>query len=58
MYCDRCGQPVEVCDHAGCKRARELEPPRFCPLCKRRMTVQVTPTGWTARCREHGQISA
>lgn len=51
-YCDRCGEPGV---HADCQRARELEPPRYCPHCRRRMVVQVTPTGWTARCSEHGE---
>jgi ribosomal protein S18 acetylase RimI-like enzyme len=33
----------------------ELEPPRYCGACGRRMVVQVTPRGWTARCSTHGQ---
>jgi len=37
-------------------RARELEPPRFCPACRRRMVVQVTPAGWSASCVEHGSV--
>jgi predicted amidophosphoribosyltransferase len=52
-YCDRCGEPLAG-DHAACAASRELEPPRYCPHCRRRMVVQVTPTGWTARCVEHG----
>lgn len=55
MYCDRCGRAVVDGDHTACARARELEPPRYCALCRRRMVVQVTPTGWTARCAEHGE---
>lgn len=35
-----------------------LEPPRFCPLCGRRMQVQVDPMGWTAACSRHGDIDA
>jgi hypothetical protein len=54
MYCDRCGFPVDEGAHAPCAAARELEPPRFCPDCRRRMKVQVVPTGWTATCVEHG----
>lgn len=50
-FCDRCGQPGE---HPACLAARRLEPPRFCPECRRRMKVQVVPTGWTATCVEHG----
>ena len=26
----------------------------YCSRCRRRMVVQVLPTGWTARCSEHG----
>ncbi|MGH8867372.1 MAG: adenosylmethionine--8-amino-7-oxononanoate transaminase [Actinomycetes bacterium] len=44
--------------HAACTRARGLEPPRFCPHCRRRMVVQVVPRGWTARCSEHGAPDA
>ena len=35
-----------------------FEPPRFCAQCDRRMVVQVTPTSWTARCVEHGELSS
>jgi len=53
-YCDRCGQPLAEGAHAACVAARALEPPRYCPLCRRRLVVQVTPQGWTARCSQHG----
>jgi ribosomal protein S18 acetylase RimI-like enzyme len=53
-YCDRCGQPLAAGGHQPCQGARELEPPRWCRWCRRRMVVQVTPTGWTAHCTEHG----
>jgi hypothetical protein len=53
-YCDRCGEPL-LDGHPNCARARELEPPRYCSQCRRRMVVQVTPSGWTARCVEHGE---
>jgi hypothetical protein len=43
-------------DTDACARALALEPPRYCAACRRRMVVQVTPTGWTARCSEHGQL--
>jgi hypothetical protein len=56
-YCDRCGERLAGAAHDECVRARELEPPRFCGRCRRRMVVQVTPTGWTARCVEHGEIA-
>jgi hypothetical protein len=54
MYCDRCGFPDAEVAHAACADARRLEPPRFCSECRRRMKVQVVPTGWTASCVEHG----
>jgi hypothetical protein len=53
MYCDRCGEAPSK-DHTACAAARQLEPPRFCPECRRRMKVQVVPTGWSATCVEHG----
>ena len=57
-YCGHCGDPLAARDHADCARWLELEPPRYCPACRRRMVVQVTPTAWTARCVEHGTTSA
>jgi hypothetical protein len=54
VFCDRCGEPATEADHSACAQARQLEPPRFCPGCRRRMKVQVVPTGWTATCVEHG----
>jgi hypothetical protein len=59
-YCGRCGR--ETIEHAGpelagCARALSLEPPRYCAACRRRMVVQVTPTGWAARCSEHGILT-
>jgi len=56
-YCDRCGQPLREADepgHEACRAARELEPPRYCARCGRRMVVQVTPGGWSGRCARHG----
>jgi hypothetical protein len=55
-YCDRCGKPVDTGTHVGCRRDRELEPPRFCRVCRRRMKVQVLPRGWIAGCVEHGEV--
>ena len=40
--------------HDGCARLLQLEPPRYCQECGRRMMVQVLPGQWTARCVEHG----
>ncbi len=54
--CDQCGEPLaDDAVHDRCRAARELEPPRYCASCRRRMVVQVHPTGWTARCVEHGE---
>ena len=52
--CAHCGLPGE---HPDCLRALALEPPRYCTWCGRRMVVQVHPTGWSARCVEHGLIT-
>lgn len=57
-WCDQCGEELTPEGHDACGRARDLDPPRFCAHCRRRMVVQVVPTGWTARCVEHGQRSA
>jgi hypothetical protein len=54
MHCTACGQPSEFGDHQICDKRRELEPPRFCAQCARRMVVQVTPMSWRAVCSEHG----
>ncbi|HJY24172.1 MAG TPA: hypothetical protein VJ649_00685 [Actinomycetes bacterium] len=53
-FCDRCGLRATEGDHAACRRARSLEPPRYCETCRRRLVVQVTPLGWSASCVEHG----
>jgi hypothetical protein len=55
-YCGRCGKPEVGGDHAVCLRALALEPPRYCAQCRRRLIVQVLPTGWTARCSTHGEL--
>ncbi len=56
-YCDRCGGELDGADHASCAEARRLEPARWCPQCRRRMVVQITPDAWTARCVEHGVVA-
>jgi hypothetical protein len=53
-WCGQCGEPLTPEGHAACRRAAALDPPRYCQHCRRRRVVQVTPTGWTARCSEHG----
>ena len=54
-HCGHCGEPGT---HPECNRQLELEPPRYCPQCRRRMVVQVHPTGWSARCVEHGVLTS
>ena len=56
-WCGHCGEALTAEGHAPCRRAAALDPPRHCAHCRRRMVVQVLPTGWTARCSEHGQRS-
>jgi ribosomal protein S18 acetylase RimI-like enzyme len=53
-YCPHCGEPGR---HEDCGRQLDLEPPRYCGQCRRRMVVQVHPTGWSARCVEHGLLT-
>ncbi|WP_141285378.1 biotin synthase auxiliary protein BsaP [Paenarthrobacter aurescens] len=65
LYCGHCGGSA-LGDGAGsgdgptsdahhrCQQQLAMEPPRFCPQCRRRMKVQVTPLGWTAECSRHG----
>ena len=57
-YCEQCGHDFtgEGADHT-CVGYAELEPPRYCGQCKRRMVVQITPSGWSARCSQHGTIN-
>ncbi|MCW2614200.1 MAG: GCN5-related N-acetyltransferase [Frankiales bacterium] len=56
-WCGQCGEALTPEGHAACRRSAELDPPRYCARCRRRMVVQVLPTGWTARCSEHGTVS-
>ena len=57
-WCGQCGEELTAEGHERCRQAAALEPPRYCGQCRRRMVVQVTPTGWTARCVEHGTTSS
>lgn len=57
-YCGHCGLPAAQGSHDACARSLELEPPRYCVKCRRRMVVQVMPDRWTARCSEHDQTVA
>ena len=58
LYCGHCGEPADARSHDTCAERLRLEPPRFCGQCRRRMVVQVTPTSWTARCVEHGELAS
>ncbi|MBF6554761.1 MAG: hypothetical protein IVW52_01165 [Acidimicrobiales bacterium] len=49
-FCTGCGGA----SCAGC--GRPFDPPRFCSTCGRRLTVAVTPGGYRARCRDHGEL--
>ena len=57
-WCDQCGEELTPDGHEACQRSRALDPPRWCAHCRRRMVVQVVPTGWSARCVEHGTRTA
>jgi len=53
-WCGWCGEALTPDAHPGCRATADLEPPRYCGQCRRRMVVQVVPSGWSARCSEHG----
>ncbi|MEZ0106844.1 NADH pyrophosphatase NudC (nudix superfamily) [Catenulispora sp. EB89] len=57
-FCGQCGEPTAATGHERCAARAELEPPRYCGHCRRRMVVQVVPTGWSARCVEHGTVTS
>ncbi|MGN7201704.1 biotin synthase auxiliary protein BsaP [Arthrobacter sp. SAFR-044] len=40
--------------HSRCADLLQLEPPRYCASCGRRLKVQVSPMGWWASCARHG----
>ena len=59
-FCDRCGKAKTALpddEHAACATARDLEPPRYCVECGRRLIVQVVPRGFSARCSQHGDVA-
>jgi hypothetical protein len=61
-FCGHCGEPSDgggfppSDGHRRCGELLVLEPPRYCPHCRRRMKVQVTPLGWQAECSRHGAL--
>jgi hypothetical protein len=56
-HCTGCGHTAPDCPSGGRCRGT-FEPPRYCPACGRRLRVVIIPTGWTARCRDHGPVPA
>lgn len=56
-FCPACGAADGAHERTAqrCEAALQLEPPRFCADCGRRMVVQVRPHGWHARCSRHGE---
>ena len=56
-WCGQCGEELHGEGHDRCRAAADLDPPRYCGHCRRRMVVQVTPTGWSARCVEHSTVT-
>lgn len=54
-FCPGCGRERPACP-GNCKR--ELDPPRFCPECGKKLFAQVTPTGYSGRCKKHGTFDA
>ncbi|WP_018353015.1 hypothetical protein [Longispora albida] len=55
-HCDHCGELLTAGSHEACRAARTMEPPRYCPQCRRRLKVQVLPAGWSSACVEHGLV--
>ncbi len=53
-FCGHCGEPAPSA-HPACVQRLDLEPPRYCAQCRRRLIVQVLPSGYTARCSAHGE---
>lgn len=62
-FCGHCGgthdggAPPPSSAHRQCEELLQLEPPRYCAACRRRMKVQVTPLGWSAECSRHGMLA-
>jgi hypothetical protein len=50
MFCTGCGRRTDACGGCG----RDADPWHYCPECGTWLATQVTPTGWTARCRGCG----
>ena len=46
--------PAHGAAHQECAARLQLEPPRYCRRCGRRLKVQVSPHTWSATCSRHG----
>ncbi|MDR6415757.1 hypothetical protein [Pseudarthrobacter sulfonivorans] len=63
-FCGHCGEPSDggapppSHAHRQCQELLQLEPPRYCRECGRRLKVQVSPLGWWAACSRHGRSEA
>ncbi|OAE00891.1 hypothetical protein A6A22_05210 [Arthrobacter sp. OY3WO11] len=49
-----CDVHVGGAAHRECAVRLQLEPPRYCGQCGRRLKVQVSPHAWSASCSRHG----
>ena len=52
-----CGH-VAGAAHRDCAARLQLEPPRYCGQCGRRLKVQVSPHAWSASCSRHGTATS
>jgi hypothetical protein len=50
--------PAQGAAHQECVSRLQLEPPRYCRRCGRRLKVQVSPHAWSATCSRHGTITS
>ena len=63
-FCSHCGETYDgdatpqSYAHRECRELLQLEPPRYCHDCGRRLKVQVSPLGWWAACSRHGRSEA
>ncbi|HVF53808.1 MAG TPA: hypothetical protein VNC78_09425 [Actinomycetota bacterium] len=51
MFCVKCGSDSSACP-GNCRS--DLDPPRFCEECGKKLFVVVTPTSVNAFCKTHG----
>ncbi|MFJ6157917.1 hypothetical protein ACIQF8_11655 [Pseudarthrobacter sp. NPDC092184] len=50
--------PAQGAAHHECAARLQLEPPRYCRRCGRRVKVQVSPHAWSATCSRHGTTTS